>query len=145
MDRRHFPSSMHAGSLFRIFTGGIALLAWFMAVYEPRSLSSELATVVDGFVLTVLLGVLGAMSIIDAVVNDIMPKKYHWRVALRQRHFILVAMAFCYSAQLYVAFYHLRSTGLLLYCLWNAFCLVAVAFVDAVQRSKDTRCALLTN
>jgi hypothetical protein len=74
-----------------------------------------------------------------------MPKQFHWRVAVRQRHFILAAMAFCYVAQLYVAFLYLRSSGLLIHYLWNVFAIMAVAFFDAHQRSKDASCEIVCN
>lgn len=52
-------------------------------------------------------------------------------------------MAFCYVAQLYVAYTHFRSTGLLIYYLWNAVFIVFISFVDAHQRSRDATCVVI--
>jgi hypothetical protein len=75
-------------------------------------------------------------------VTYLAPERFHWRRARRERHFILTALAFCYVAQLYLAFYNFRSTGLLLYYLWNASMIMFVAFLDAHQRAKEGACAI---
>lgn len=135
-----------AGSVFRIYMGGNAVVTCFMAMTEGRSLMHVVAGSGEGAALIWLLMLAGAAAVIDAVVNDLLPKRFHWRVALRQRHFILAAMAFCYVAQLYVAFFSMRSTGLLLYYLWNAGMIMLAAFLDAHQRAKDaTTCVIVCN
>lgn len=133
-----------AGSACRIYMGGNAIVTWYIAMTDPRSLMHVVASTGEGGALVWLLMLLGACAVVDAVINDVAPKRYHWRVALRQRHFILTAMAFCYMAQLYVAFYSFRSTGLLLYYLWNAGVIMLAAFLDAHQRSRDS-CAITCN
>lgn len=126
--------------------GGSAFVTWFLAVFEPRSVMSLAATSSSaGVVMVWLLMLIGVAAVIDAVINDFLPPRFHWRVALRQRHFILAAMAFCYVAQLYVTFAHLRSTGLLLYYFWNAIAITLIQFVDAHQRSKDATCVITCN
>jgi hypothetical protein len=132
-----------AGSVFRLYLGGSAIITWFLAVTEPRSMVSVAASSSAGTALIWLLLVIGCMAILDAVINDFLPEKCHWRSAVRQRHFILSAMAFCYVAQLYVAFYGIHSIGLLLYYLWNAATIMFIAFVDAHQRSKDATCVVI--
>ncbi|NDP60091.1 MAG: hypothetical protein GZ090_12135 [Oxalobacteraceae bacterium] len=112
---------------------------------DPRSLMHLVASTGEGAVLLWLLMALGVSIWIDAVINDLLPHRFHWRPALRQRHFILAAMAFCYVAQLYVAFFNLQSVGLLLYYIWNAAMIMAVAFIDARQRSKDASCVIVCN
>jgi hypothetical protein len=134
-----------AGSIFRMYMGGNAIVSAYMAQFEPRSLMSWVASTVEGATLIFLLAIVGAAALLDAVINDFMPKRFHWRVALRQRHFILTVMAFCYLAQLYVAFLYLRSSGLLMHYLWNVFAIMAVAFFDAHQRSKDAACVIVCN
>jgi hypothetical protein len=142
---RHNQVGGRAGSVFRVYMGGNAIVTWCIAMTDPRSLMHIVASTGEGAVLVWLLMVVGAAALIDAVINDLLPARFHWRVALRQRHFILAAMAFCYVAQLYVAFFSMRSTGLLMYYLWNAVTIMAMAFFDAHQRSKDATCVIVCN
>ncbi|MCC6071469.1 hypothetical protein ACFSQU_18170 [Massilia sp. GCM10020059] len=131
------------GAIFRLHMGGSALLSWYVAMADSRSLMHLVAETREGAALLWLLMLVGVAALFDSVINDLLPARFHWRVALRQRHFILAALAFCYVAQLYVAFFNLRSTGLLLYYLWNAVTIMAVAFFDAHQRSKDATCSIV--
>lgn len=131
-----------AGSVFRLYMGGSAFVTWFLALNEPRSMMSLAARTGAGHMLIWMLMIVGAFAVIDAIINDFLPQRFHWRAAVRQRHFILSAMAFCYVAQLYVEFSSLRSTGLLLYYLWNAAAITLISFVDAHQRSKDATCVI---
>jgi len=134
-----------AGSIFRVYMGGNAIVSAYLAVAEPRSLMHWVASTFEGAFLIGALAMVGAAAVLDAVINDFMPTRFNWRIAVRQRHFILAAMAFCYLAQLYVAFLYLRSSGLLIHYLWNVFAILAVAFFDAHQRCKDSSCVILTN
>jgi hypothetical protein len=101
------------------------------------------ASTSDGAALIWFLMVVGIAVLLDALINDFLPERFRWRIAVRQRHFMLAAMAFCYVAQLYVAYYNFRSTGLLLYYLWNASTIMLIAFIDAHQRSKDASCVIV--
>lgn len=132
-----------AGSIFRMYMGGNAIVSGYMALCEARSLMHLVASTVEGTVLIVMLTLAGLAALVDAVINDFLPDRFHWRVALRQRHFILMGLAFCYVAQLYVAFLYLRSAGLLIGYLWNVVAIMAVAFFDAHQRSKDAACVIV--
>lgn len=145
MTRLPQMDASRAGAVFRIYMGGNAFVSWFVGMTDPRSLMHLVMSTTEGAVLVWLLMAAGAAAVVDAVLNDILPTRWHWRVALRQRHFILFAMAFCYVAQLYVAFFYLRSSGLLLYYLWNAGMIMLAAFLDAHQRSKDATCVIVCN
>jgi hypothetical protein len=134
-----------ARCVFRIYMGGNAIVTWFIAMTDSRSLMHSMASTGEGSALIWMLMMVGVAAVLDAVINDLLPERFRWRVALRQRHFILAAMAFCYVAQLYVAFFNLRSTGLLLYYLWNAGMIMLATFLDAHQRSKDASCVIVCN
>lgn len=137
-------SEHRAGAACRIYMGGNAIVTWYMAMTDPRSLMHIVASTDEGGALVWLLMLIGACAVVDAIVNDLAPARFHWHVARRQRHFLLAVMAFCYIAQLYVAFYSFRSTGLLLYYLWNAGAIMLMACLDAHQRSRDS-CAITCN
>jgi hypothetical protein len=145
MMRRKQQGGERAGSVFRVYMGGNAVVSAYMALNEPRSLMRLVASTVEGEILIFLLAFVGMATLLDALINDFMPKRFNWSVAVRQRHFFLAAMAFCYVAQLYVAFLYLRSSGLLIHYLWNVLAIMAVAFFDAQQRSKDATCVIVSN
>lgn len=132
-----------ATSLFRIYLGGAAVATWLIAMTDTRSLLHVVGSTSEGAALAWLTMLVGLAALLDGVVNDILPARFCWRAAVRQRHFILATMAFCYVAQLYVAFFNLRSTGLLIYYLWNAGAIMALAFFDAHQRSKEALCVII--
>lgn len=130
-----------AGSVFRLYMGGSAIVTWFLAG-EPKTMLSLASLAAPGTLLIWCLMFIGMAAMVDAVVNDFMPERFHWKSAVKQRHFILSGMAFCYVAQLYVAFSTVHSTGMLLYYLWNASAIMFISFVDAHQRSKDATCVI---
>lgn len=138
-DRRR-RAAAHVGSAFRFYVGGNAVVSWYVAMTDPRALMHLVASTVDGAVLVWAVMPIGVWALFDAIINDVLPERFHWRVALRQRHYILVALAFCYMAQLYIAFYTTRPASLLIYYTWNAAAIMFVAFIDAHQRAKDIAC-----
>lgn len=134
-----------SGSIFRIYMGGAAIVSWYIAMTDPSALMHSAASTVDGASAVWALMVLGGCALVDAVVNDILPERWHWRVAVRQRHYILVGMAFCYLAQIYTAFELGRHISLAYSYVWNASLLMLAAFIDAHQRLKDAKCQIANN
>ncbi len=132
----------YAGSIFRFYIGGNAIVSWYVALTDPRALLHLVASTPEGQVLVWAVMLIGAWALVDALINDVLPVRYHWPLALRQRHFILAGMAFCYMAQLYIAYYTSRPASLLVYYTWNAVAIMVVAFIDATQRAKDHECKI---
>lgn len=145
MNRRPVKAGERCGSVFRVYMGGSAIISWYMAMFEPRSLAYLAAASTEGEMLYWLLLATGVAALADAIINDFLPERFRWRSAVRQRHMILVAMAFCYMAMLYVALLYLRSSGLLFQFLWNVATIMVVAFLDAHQRKKDATCMIVCN
>lgn len=133
------------GSMFRIYIGGLAIIALYMSVEVPDSLSYAVASTSDGAMLILAQAFLGGCAIVDAVVNDLLPARWHWRLALRQRHYIMVGMAFCFLTQIFSALWQSRLTGLEAYYTWNAAMIMIAAFPDAYQRLKDVKCQTANN
>ena len=134
-----------SGAIFRLYMGGAAIISWLTAVTYPNSMAARAAATDAGGWLMWCLLLTGIAAVIDVIINDLLPERYHWRTALRQRHFILSSMAFCYMAQLYVVFYSFSHTGLMLYYMWNAGTIVLTSFLDANQRARDAACATTCN
>jgi hypothetical protein len=156
VERRHNPPKSSAadrrtiylqrsGSIFRIYMGGAAIVSWYIAMTDPTALMYSVASTSDGASAIWALMLLGGCALVDAVFNDILSARWHWRVALRQRHYILVGMAFCYLAQIYTAFEFGRHISLAYSYLWNASLLMLAAFIDAHQRLKDAKCQIANN
>ncbi len=109
---------------------------------EPRSLVAQFSTNADsGPLLCLLLGILGAIGVVDVLINDVFPERFKWKVIKKHRHFVLIALAFCYVASLYVSIFNIRSAALSLFYGWNALSLLSLAFVDAFQRNRNAHAA----
>lgn len=145
-ERRHWSRrksvQAHAGSVFRFYIGGNAIVSWYVAMTDPRSLLHLIASTPEGMVLAWAVMLVGAWALADAVINDVLPCRFRWPLALAQRHFILVGMAFGYIAQLYIAVSTGRPASLLVYYVWHTSVIMVVAFIDATQRSKDQACKI---
>ena len=59
-----------AGSVFRIYIGGNAIVSWYMAFYEPRSIMRLIASTSEGAALMWLLLLVGSAALLDAAIND---------------------------------------------------------------------------
>ncbi|MDQ2821275.1 MAG: hypothetical protein M3Y65_12915 [Pseudomonadota bacterium] len=145
MKERRKINSQRDGSMFRIYIGGLAIIALYMSIQVPNSLSNLVAATNDGAMLIWLQAILGGCAIVDAIVNDLLPAQWHWRLALRQRHYIMVGMAFCFLTQIFSAFWQDRLSGLEAYYTWNALMIMVAAFPDAQQRLKDVTCQTANN
>jgi hypothetical protein len=134
-----------AGSLLRVAMGGYSILTWFIAMTDPRAQMYWVATESDGAVALWMLMICGACVLIDAVVNDILPDRYHWRFALHLRHYSLWGMAAGFLAQVYNAYASNNNSGFTYIYLWNAGLILIAAFWDAKQRLKDAKCQIANN
>ncbi|MDQ2821770.1 MAG: hypothetical protein M3Y65_15485 [Pseudomonadota bacterium] len=145
MKERRQIQTQRDGSMFRIYIGGLAIIALYMSIEVQDSLSYSVASTADGAMLIWMQAVLGGCAIFDAIVNDLLPARWHWRLALRQRHYIMVGMAFCFLTQIFSALLQSRLTGLEAYYIWNASMIMLAAFPDAYQRMKEAKCQTANN
>lgn len=137
--------SDYALTVLRIYMGGNAIVAWHTAISEPKSLIAEATRTPDSLVLIWLLGIVGVLFAVDVIINDIMPKRFVWKRALKYRHFLFSALAYCYVAQLFVGVMAHQGLALLISFVWNASIIMIAAFLDAKKRSRDAGCAMLYN
>lgn len=129
--------------LLRLYMGGNAIVAWHNATTNPSALLYRVAFgSSDGQTLVWFMGFFGLALIADLFINDILPEKYHWKGALKYRHFLLLALAFCYIAQLFVGSMGGQVLHLLIYNLWNAGMIMMAAFLDAKSRSRNSLCVV---
>lgn len=137
------PNSVTTSVLYRLSLFSLAIVIWAMTMLEPRSLMAQFGTTTGAGMLSSVAGALGVIGVIDVIINDILPERFQWQAAKHHRHMILVALAFCYVAQLYIAFTAFKSLELNVFYCWNATSLLSLALVDAHQRNprpaKDRR------
>lgn len=143
MQRLHdnFPA------LCRLYAGGDAIVSWYNSFSDPQAKLFRIAQTPDGGVLIWLMALIGVAVVLDVVINDLTPNtvqfgRMHFRVvwqrAFRHRHWLFVALAFCYAAQPYVAERAGYGVSLLIFFYWNSFQNLAIAFLDARQRARST-------
>lgn len=137
----HFPA------LCRLYAGGDAMVSWYNSVNDPFARLAMVARTFDGNILLWLMAITGAAIVLDVLLNDWTPDiirigKYEipvrWKKAFHYRHLLFVALAFCYAAQPYVAERGGYTVSLIIFFYWNSFQNIAIAFLDARQRSRST-------
>lgn len=131
------PANCAAAVLYRLTMCSLAAVLWLIAEFDSRSLMAQFAQHDYGALLAAATGILGIIGMFDVLINDVLNERFHWRPAYRHRHLILVGLAFCYIAQVYIASSFFKSIGLNLFASWNAVSLLSLAFIDATQRSKE--------
>lgn len=134
----------HAPALLRFYIGGNAVIAWYNAIGDSRSLLGESASRIDGGTAILwVMALLGLCIMADVAINDIMSAKYKWKHALKQRHILLSSLFFCYIAHPFISSMSNRAYPLTLYCIWHASIIVLATFIDAKKRQRELECATL--
>jgi hypothetical protein len=137
----HFPA------LCRLALGGNAIVSWYSAIHDTNSQLFQIARTADGGALMWIMAIIGAVLVIDVILNDWTPEsirvgshrfRLYWHRAFRYRHFLFAGLAFCYAAQPYVAEMRGGGVSLLIFFYWNSFLNLVVALLDAKQRSRAT-------
>jgi len=131
------PTNCAAAVLYRLTMCSLGVVLWVISTLDARSLMAQFATHDYGSFLCAATGILGLIGMVDVLINDVLNEKFNWRPAYRHRHLILVGLAFCYIAQVYIGSTSFKSLGLNLFASWNAVSLLSLAFIDAAQRSKE--------
>jgi hypothetical protein len=115
---------------------------------DPHSHLFRVAMTSDGATLLWVMGMFGVAIVLDVFINDWTPERIKigsvtfrlaWRRAFQHRHFLFIALAFCYAAQPYVAERGGYGVSLLIFFYWNSLQNIVIAFLDAKQRTRGTR------
>jgi len=137
--------SDHALSLLRFYIGGNAIVAWYNAVNDSRSLIAQTTNNSDATVFIWLMPVFGLCVVIDVLINDVMPKRFTWQRALSHRHLLLIGLGVCYFAQPFVSSMLHNESPLRLYYAWNTSIICLASFLDAKKRSREAQCGIYCN
>lgn len=132
-----------AGSVFRLYVSGLAVLTWFIGFFEDRSLGYLVGKTQEGNTVLWIMLVGGVVGLLDVLLNDYTTafnKPSLFEAAKKYRHFGFTVLAFCHACLLLIAVFRIGSVGLALFSLWNAIFIVAFSLVDAHQRYKDAVC-----
>lgn len=136
----------HAMPLLRLYAGGDALVSWYNSFSDPYARLGRIAQTLDGGILLWIMALAGLAIVIDVLINDFTPERLKlgkhsirlaWNKAFQYRHFLFVALSFCYAAQPYVAERGGYAVSLLVYFYWQAAQTIVIAFFDAKQRSRS--------
>ena len=136
----------HAMPLLRLYAGGDAIISWYNSFSDPYARLGRIAQTIDGGVLIWIMALAGLAIVLDVLINDFSPSQIRlgkhsmhiaWNKAFRHRHFLFVALSFCYVAQPYVAERGGYGVSLLVYFYWQAAQTIVIAFFDAKQRSRS--------
>lgn len=133
-------------SVIRAIMGGNAFFSWYNSMTEPGSALAAIARHEYGSTLIWFIGLFGAVILLDVILNDWTPEKFrfgslnfriHWQKAFKQRHWLFVGCAVCYAAQPFVAQKGGYVVSLVGYFNWVAVTYIAVAYMDAADRSRS--------
>lgn len=134
-----------ASALFRTYVCGLAVMTWFIAFNEGRSLTALIARSGEGVCVLWLMLACGLLGILDVILNDLALCWLRFEYARTHRHFGFSALAFCFAWQAFIAALNIKSAWMAAFSLWNALSVVAFSLIDAHQRSKDSVCLQACN
>lgn len=142
MDRRLSDKGL---TLLRVYIGGNAIISWYLAISDPRSLVGINALLSDGMPLVWFQAFIGICILMDLVINDFMPKRVTWKNALKYRHVLFSSLAFSFVGQVFSAAMSHQTAANIVYYVFNASIIMLASIVDAKKRSRDAECAMLYN
>jgi peptidoglycan/LPS O-acetylase OafA/YrhL len=134
------PQVCLASAVFRLYVCGLAVMTWFVAFFEERSLLALLKRTDEGAVILWMMLACGLVGIADVLINDTRLFPFRIESARTHRHFGFSGLAFCYVCQVFIAVLTIKSPWMAACSMWNAFLVVAFSLIDAHQRSKDSTC-----
>jgi hypothetical protein len=132
--------------ILRAYIGVNSVVAWYNATIGAGSVLGETARRIDGGTAFVwAMGLMGLCVVLDAVINDVMPERFKWLLALRKRHFFLFALGACHMALPFMSSSTSSTYPLVYYCLSQVFFIGLASMSDAKRRQRDFGCAILRN
>lgn len=133
---------------WRLFAGCSAVVSWYNAFAYSNSGLAKIARTSDGAMLLWALGATGILIVLDVLINDFTPDRIKlfghsirlaWAKAFKYRHFLFVALFFCYAAQPFVAKRGGYDVSLVEFFYVNALQSIAIAFMDVKHRTRGIR------
>ena len=120
---------------YRVFIYGFGIILGYLGVTDTQSLMFAAGQQDGGFYLICFEVLVSLAGILDLVAN----RGGNARIKLleQHRHFILLLLAFCFFAMLFVAYGSIRSGGVGLFYFWPGVITMAVALSDARKRGRE--------
>lgn len=124
----------------RIYLSLDVLTTVFITLFSAFSLNRIAFTSLSGdfgFVGVGLLAVFGVLGLLDAIINDVLPDRYHIHWARHNRWWIFMGMALVFVTFIYVNATNHLLTALLVRYLLSASGAICLAAFDLMERGEE--------
>lgn len=124
---------------FRLYLTLEALMFSVFALVDHKSLLHDVMEWAGalGYAVTLVMAIVAVFAIADAVINDLLPKRFSLPCALYQRYLLLMLLAFGYAIHLTWAVRSpLGAESLALLYMPSIVAFVVVAFLDVYLRFR---------
>lgn len=128
--------------LARLYMGLDIMATCFVAWLSPASLNRSAfvdLSGISGWVSLALLAGLATTALLDTVINDLMPERFHMHWARQRRWTIYIAIALLMAAFIYVNVHNPVLTALLFRYVLDVAMGVTLALFDLMERAEDVR------
>jgi hypothetical protein len=131
-----------AGSIFRLYVCGAAVLMWYLGFHEERSINAVIAQSSEGYWSLWILCIGGVVGLLDVVLNDYasaVKRPPLFTYARTHRHFGLALLAFAHTCIAFISVVKIGSPGAAVFSLWSAVFIIGFSLLDAHQRALDSQ------
>lgn len=127
---------LFSGVALRLYVALIALFSAFVGFVEPRSLMYIIAANggLAGEILLWAFAVIGALAVVDVIVNDVLPDTYVLKPGLRWRHIIYMSISIAYALELFIGYRYTEVWATFPIFTVHAVFAAIAAFVDVLHR-----------
>ena len=125
--------------LTRLYLACLVLSVTLVICFEPRTLFYRIVKDSDdaGWWCVLGLACIAGLSIVDTIVNDLMPERFHLRWAKNYRHLIYMALGMGMLSLAYIIAKAEGASYLLIAPCIHAAVAVCIAFFDVFARHRD--------
>lgn len=138
--------SDYLSAYVRIGIGADALVSWYNSFRHPSSPMFRIAQNQDGGAVLWIMGAIGIVLILDALMNDCTPDQVRigrrtvvisWKHVFSMRHIVIMALAVCYAAHPYIAERAGYQISSAIFFYERAIFIAGMAIFDAKERMRS--------
>ena len=121
---------------YRLFIYGFGLCVGYLGITDHHSLMYAAGQERDGMALIYIIIAASVVGLIEMALNT--ERRTRAACLKNHRHFILLALAFCFLGQLFVAYDSIRSGGVTIFYTWPGIVTMWAAISDARKRGRES-------